>query len=76
MSDTTWRSPPQRAKQLGIDPEKVIGWIESGQLVAVNVSNGTRPRWRISDSAFEAFLVARQNRPPARESHGGNKLRQ
>ncbi len=40
-------SPPEVAKRLGVKPEKVINWILSGRLRAINVSNGTRPRYRI-----------------------------
>lgn len=63
MSDTRWRSPPQLAKRLGIDPGKVLAWIYSGQLRAVNVATnlGGRPRWRIAMGDFEAFLLQRQS---------------
>jgi excisionase family DNA binding protein len=65
MSDTSqqWRSPPQIAKPLGIDPGKVRGWIDSGELRAVNVATnrGGRPRWRISLEELDAFLLRRQS---------------
>ena len=41
----------QYAKSKGIGDEKVLRWIASGELPAINVAqdaNGQRPRWRIS----------------------------
>jgi hypothetical protein len=60
-----WLSPPQIAKQLGIDPDKVIGWIRTGQLNAVNVAShvGGRPRYRISSESLENFLRLRSTSP-------------
>lgn len=50
-------SPPEYAAQLGVKPGKVISWIESGELRAVNVASkkSSRPRWRISPDAIVAF---------------------
>lgn len=64
-SESRWLTPPAVADQLGIDPSKVIAWIGSGTLVAVNVAQGTggRPRWRIAPSELQAFLLRRQSRP-------------
>lgn len=61
----SWRTPPQIAAELAIDVSKVLAWIHSGQLVAVNVAeNATgRARWRIAQAEFEAFLNRRQRRP-------------
>jgi excisionase family DNA binding protein len=60
---TRWHSPPQIAEQLGVDPSKVLGWIKSGILEAINVSNGRRQRYRISPEALEQFLSLRSTRP-------------
>jgi hypothetical protein len=61
-----WRSPPQIADLLRIEAEKVIAWIKSGQLIAVNVGNGPlRPRYRISQESLDDFLRRRQTQPPA-----------
>lgn len=62
-----WLTPPQVAEQLAVDAAKVLTWIQGGELAAVNVATrvGGRPRWRISQVALEAFLVARQSTPPA-----------
>ncbi len=66
-SQTVWHTPPQVAEQFGIDAAKVLGWIHSGQLIAVDVSakRGGRPRWRISQSALDSFLAGRQSTPAA-----------
>jgi excisionase family DNA binding protein len=57
-------TPPQVAKQLGVDPDTVRGWIESRQLKAANVGKGKqRPRYRIRQSDLDAFLKARFPEP-------------
>jgi hypothetical protein len=66
-ANTLWRIPRQVAEQLVVAPEKILALIESGELLAVNVASAgsSRPRWRISQEAFDQFLQRRQNRPPA-----------
>lgn len=64
-------TPAEYAKARGISGDKVLGWIASGELVAVNVAqsaNGRRPRWRISLDAIEAFERSRSTvaKPPAK----------
>ena len=54
-------SPPQLAKLWNVGVSKVRGWIESGELIAANLGDGTRPRWRISDTEKDRFWAARQN---------------
>lgn len=57
-------TPPRVAKQLGVDPATVIGWIRSGQLKAANVGKGgQRPRYRIRPSDLDQFLKSRQPQP-------------
>lgn len=51
-------TPPQLAKEWGISPDKVLGWIRSGELRARNVSQGNRPRYLIDRETLESF------RPP------------
>ncbi|MGH7137562.1 MAG: helix-turn-helix domain-containing protein, partial [Pirellulales bacterium] len=65
QADSTWLTPPQLAKQLGVQAEKVLGWIRSGELRAVNVADraGRRPRWRISAETIEEFLRRREAVP-------------
>tara|TARA_A100001391_G_scaffold193970_1_gene169838 strand:- start:99 stop:329 length:231 start_codon:yes stop_codon:yes gene_type:complete len=56
-------TPPQAAKLLRVHPDKVVAWINSGELVAMNLAtdpNGLRPRWRIARTELEKFLAKRQ----------------
>src|SRR5687767_1728117 len=64
-SEQRWHTPPQLAKMLGVEPAKIIGWINRGELRAVNVAdrNSQRPRWRISPEAFEEFTRPRTSTP-------------
>lgn len=68
-----WHTPPELAKQLGIEPAKVIGWIKSGELRAVNLATkqSRRPRWKISPDSFEEFTRPRESKavikPPRRQ---------
>ncbi len=62
-------SPPEVARLYGVDQHKVLNWIRSGQLSAVNVGDGTqRPRYRISPEALAAFEAARAAGPQPRIS--------
>jgi hypothetical protein len=52
---------PQLAKQWGLDPSKVRGWIRRGELRAINVGSGSkRPRFLIDAVDIEAFEKARE----------------
>jgi excisionase family DNA binding protein len=42
-----WLTPPEIAKELRCRTSKPIRWIEAGELPAVNVSEGARPRYRV-----------------------------
>lgn len=55
-------TPPQFAKRYGRAVEKVIRWIESGELVAINVATTTsgRPRYVITPEAIEEFEKRRR----------------
>jgi excisionase family DNA binding protein len=57
--------PPEVAKLLSTDNLKIIRWINSGELQAVDVSlhRSKRPRWRISRIDLEAFLSSRSSSP-------------
>ena len=58
-------SPPQIAKDLHIDPATVLGWIKAGELRARKLGKGQkRPRYRVAESALEAFLRSRETGPP------------
>jgi excisionase family DNA binding protein len=68
-------TPPQLARRLGVGPDKVLNWIRTGELRAINGAakpNG-RPRYLIDKADVEAFEAKRQVRPerpsPARVHH-------
>ena len=54
-------APSDIAVSRGINVIKVLTWIRSGELRAVNVATcaGRLPRWRISPAELEAFDAAR-----------------
>lgn len=58
-------TPPQLARQYGVSTDKVLGWIRSGELRAVNVATRPdgRPRWVIDAADLLAFERQRQARP-------------
>jgi len=58
-------TPPAVAEQLGVKSAKILIFIASGELSAINVATKIdgRPRWRVPKSALDAFLAARSNRP-------------
>ena len=60
-------SPADIAASRGINVVKVLTWIKTGELKAVNVATcaGRLPRWRISPADLEAFDTARAAVPQA-----------
>lgn len=54
-------TPPEIAARLGVKADRVVNWIRTGQLRAVDVGDKTRPRWRINPADLEAFELARSN---------------
>lgn len=60
-------SPSDIAVSRGINVIKVLTWIKSGELKAVNMATqaGKLPRWRISPADLEAFDAARAAVPQA-----------
>ncbi len=60
-------SPPELAKQWGIDVVKVLHWIKSGELRAINLATRLdgRPRYAIDVSDLAAFEASRTVQPPA-----------
>jgi excisionase family DNA binding protein len=73
-----WLTPPQLAEMLGVEPAKVLAWINRGELRAVNVAdkkNGKRPRWRISEEAVDSFLRQRESKPSTRLQPQQRKVR-
>jgi hypothetical protein len=55
-------TPPQLAKRWGVAPTKVVGFIRSGELRAMNLakSRSGRPRYAIDVADIEDFERARQ----------------
>lgn len=54
-------TPPALAKRWGVGADKVLAFIKSGELRAVNLATKQRgrPRWHIPDEAIEAFELRR-----------------
>ena len=67
-SETDWLSPPQIAKMLGVKPDKVLYWIHTGKLQAVNVATqeGSRPQYMVTPAAFDLFKNRRTTQPPVK----------
>ncbi len=57
------RTPEEVAAILGVSANKVLGWIGTKELLAINVATrrSQRPRWKISEEAFQAFQANRSN---------------
>lgn len=66
----TKRTPPQLAKEWGVSTKKVLDFIRTGELRAVNLaaSNRNRPRYVIDVADIEAFERSRQVIPDGGES--------
>jgi len=65
MDKAKYLTPPQVARQLGTDCNRVLLWIRSGALKAFNLSEGNRARWKISPADLETFLESKSNRATA-----------
>lgn len=54
-------TPPEIAVQFGVDVMKVLAWIKSGELRAIDGSarRGKRPRYLVDIEDLEAFEAAR-----------------
>jgi len=64
-----YRSPPEYAKQIGVKADKVVAWIKSAQLRAIDVSSNPgigRPRYRIPLDAIIEFEQKRTPKPPTK----------
>lgn len=66
-------STTQISKELGVKLHTVLAWIHTGELAAINVAKSlyTRPRYRVSEEAFQAFLKRRAvgtSPPPTKTS--------
>ena len=56
-------TPPALARRYGISVNKILGWIRSGQLEALNVASrqGGRPRWTVTPESLARFEAARSS---------------
>ena len=61
MPDKRFLSPIEVARMLGVRDAKVFAWIRTGEINAVDLSQGSgkRPRYRIKPEAVEAFIQRR-----------------
>lgn len=61
-----WITVPELAKELGCNQTKILNWIKAGELEAVNMATDaiTRPRHKISETAFIEFC-RRRSQPPS-----------
>jgi len=59
-------SPPQLARVYGVDPGKILAWIRSGELRAINgsIRTGGRPRYLIDLADIALFEQRRATVPP------------
>lgn len=75
-------TPPQVARLWGVSVDKVLTWIRSGELIAINASTSGsgRPRYLVDISALEAFerrrQVVAQKRIPRRRRDLRRKIKQ
>lgn len=56
------RSVPEIARQLGVGQRKVIAWIKSGELVAIDLveRRGGRPRYAVDVADLAKFEASRR----------------
>lgn len=57
-------TPPEVARLLRMRQATVVSWIRSGRLPAIDISEGRRPRYRISTQALDEYLAGRAVTPP------------
>ncbi|NQU23814.1 MAG: helix-turn-helix domain-containing protein [Candidatus Nealsonbacteria bacterium] len=63
-------TPPAVAKRYGVKPERILGWIRSGEIRAIDVSSkgSKRPRFRIDPKDLEVFELRRSVVPAKKPS--------
>ena len=60
--------PREIAERYRVSVDKVLAWIRSGELVAIDVSTNAKrgkPRWRISEADLATFEARRTATPPS-----------
>ena len=68
-------TPPAVAKRYGVKSDRVIAWIRSGELRAIDVSSkgSKRPRFRIDPKDVEAFELQRSVTPAKKVARARRK---
>lgn len=64
-------TPPEVASLYGVEPAKVIAWIRSGELPAINLAtraDAKRPRYRIREADLDVFEQVRLAKRPPRST--------
>ena len=66
MIPTPYLTVPQLAERFGVKADKIIAWIKSGELRAMNVATagGGRPRYRIAPDDLADFELRRSIATP------------
>jgi predicted site-specific integrase-resolvase len=49
----------QIAQAAGVTVETVRAWVKGGRLKAITLGDGPKPRYRVTDSAWQAFVESR-----------------
>jgi excisionase family DNA binding protein len=60
----THLTPKEVAQRLGVSVERVLLFIDSGNLRAANVGMGRRPRWLVALEDLDRWLAMRSNLAP------------
>ncbi len=65
---SAYLTPPEIARRFSVDAAKILTWIRSGELRAINTATttGGRPRYRISPADLAAFEASRAAGPQPR----------
>lgn len=74
----TYLTPPMIAKRLAVNIAKVLRWIATGELRAIDVSHHPdtgNPRWRISPDWLAAFEEERSNNRAAPSTQTPRQVR-
>lgn len=70
MASASYLTPPQVAARYGCKPDKVLSWIRSGQLRAINLAERPdgRPRFKVAEADLLVFEQRRAATGPAPRS--------
>ena len=64
LTEVDYLSPPEIARLLRVDHNKILLWIHRGELRAADVSlNRKRPRYKVAKTDLAAFLARRSTSP-------------